>query len=524
MAGEQYTSVAVVIKSASAIACIAVLLMLLSPWIAYTRLPTSIKSPIQARGPIAALRACLNEITAGTQTSTRGYQLYSKKGESFAMLNINFRPQVILPPEHVRWLISQPEEILSHGKAGDDADALRYIWPLFDASALHSFSKVLQNNLTRNIVQTEMVALDEVEHVMQELVGQTKTCKEINMVLLFEKIMYRITQRVYVGLPLCRDTTYMALVKGYARSLGTAMVFAAQLTPWPLRQVTALLTGLPVYYYVLRVRAYLTPLYRRQMERLKAKQGATDNLLEGEPANLITWMSNAVLSGIGPKDVSANGMVTWLGIMALLPTDNLWVTCTNTLLDLLTSDPEHAYYGTIRDEAKRVFASSKESGVPISHGLHHLDSALRESLRLNSLAPRALHRQVVRREGVVLPDGQKVPLGTWLCVLSGNLHRDNDFYDDGQSYKPFRFVSKLAEGSSDKAPSLPLTNEKYLTFGYGRHACPGRWFSFQVMKVTIAYIIANYDIEPLEKRPDNMLFADLNIPYLSHIIRIRKVG
>ncbi|KAE8350016.1 cytochrome P450 [Aspergillus coremiiformis] len=522
MIDEQYTSLAAIGTSAVAVVSVAIFLLLLCPWLAYTRLPSSIKSPIQARDPLSALRACLNEITAGTQTSTRGYQLYSKKGKSFAMLNINFRPQVILPPEQVRWLVTQPEDVLSHGKASDDSDALRYIWPMFDASALHSFSKVLQIDLTRNVTQTEAAVLEEMQHLMDELVGHTESWKEVNMVQLLERIMYQTTQRVYVGLPLCRDTTYLGYVKGYARSLGTAMVFAAQLTPWPLRQVTALLTGLPVYYYVLRVRSYLSPIYQKQMERLKAKQEAKDSLIEGEPANLITWMSNAVLAGTGPKSVSPAGMVTWLGILALLPTDNLWVTCTNTLLDLLTSEPEEAYYQAIRSEAKAVFASSKDSGHPMSHRLHHIDSALRESLRLNSLAPRALHRQVVRRGGVVLPDGQRVPEGTWLCVLSANLQTDSDFYDDAQSYKPFRFVPKLMETSSEKAPSLPLTNEKYLTFGYGRHACPGRWFSFQLMKIVIAYMVANYDIERLEKRPDNMRFADLNIPYLSHVIRIKR--
>lgn len=240
------------------------------------------------------------------------------------MLNINFRPQVILPPEHVRWLVTQPEDILSHAKAGDDADALRYIWPFFDGSKLHSFSKVLQNDLTRNISQTEKYVFQEVEHIVGELVGSTESWKEVNLATLLERIMYQATQRVYVGLPLCRDTTYMGYIQGFARSLGTAMVFTAQLTPWPLRRITALLTGLPVYYYVLRVRSYLSPLYENRMQRLRMKVGKKDNGMIDEPSDLITWMSNAVLAGIGPSTVSPDEMVTWLGILVsvvLLPTD-----------------------------------------------------------------------------------------------------------------------------------------------------------------------------------------------------------
>ena len=235
------------------------------------------------------------------------------------MLNINFRPQVILPPEHVRWLVTQPEDILSHAKASDDADALGYIWPLFDASALHSFSKVLQNDLTRNVTQTEKDVLEEVQHIMDQLVDKAGTWKEVNIVQVFERIMYQATQRVYVGLPLCRNTTYLGYVKGYARSLGTAMVFAAQLTPWPLRQITALLAGLPVYYYVLQARSYLSPLFKERMERLKANKGTKGDLPEHEPRNLITWMSNGVRYGIGPKSASPSEMVTWLGILVSGP-------------------------------------------------------------------------------------------------------------------------------------------------------------------------------------------------------------
>ncbi|KAM4065656.1 cytochrome p450 [Hirsutella rhossiliensis] len=406
-------SIASVLQIAAPVIGTAVLLVLLCPWIGYTRLPSSIKSPIHVDGPISALRACLKEVWAGPETASRGYQLYSKNGQSFSLLNINFRPQVILPPNQVRWLISQPENVLSHTKAGEDADALPYILPMFDETGLHAFSKVLQNNLSRNIAETEQAVLEEMQHVLGQLLDETESWQEINLMAVLEKVIYQIVQRIY-------------------------------------------------------------------------------------------------------------GLVTWVGVLAFLPTDNLVAACTNNLLDLAGSDPKLGYFQTLRDEAKAAFAKNKTAGQPISHALNHIDSALRESLRMNSLSSRALHRQVDCAGGIVLPDGHRVPRGTWLCLSSGDIQSDDDSFEEARSFKPFRWVSKLAESETDKGPTLPLTSGKYFVFGHGRHACPGRWYSFHVMKVVIAYLLVNYEIEPLEKRPSNTIFADINVPPMAPIIRMRK--
>ncbi|KJZ70335.1 hypothetical protein HIM_10264 [Hirsutella minnesotensis 3608] len=396
--------------------------------------------------------------------------------------------------------------------------------PAFDEDGLHAFSKVLQHDLTRNIVNTEQVALQEAEHVMEQILVETDSWQEINLTAVLEKVMYQVSQRAYVGLALCRDDGYMENVKGYTRSLGMAMGFVGSLTPWPLRTITGVLAGLPVYWYLLRLQWRLGPVFKDRMERLRMRQREREGMLNDEPEDLITWMSRAVLSGVGPKSVTPNGMVTWLGILAILPTDNLVAGCTNSFLDLASSDPKHGYFRTIRDEANAAFGMNKASGQPISHALNHIDSALRESLRMNSLSSRALHRQVACAGGIVLPDGHRVPRGTWLCIPSGDIQSDDDSYEEARSFKPFRWVPKLIESSdAGKGPTLPLTSEKYLVFGHGRHACPGRWFSFHVMKVVMAYFVANYDIEPLERRPPNAIVGDINLPPMSPIIRIKKL-
>lgn len=51
---------------------------------------------------------------------------------------------------------------------------------------------------------------------------------------------------------------------------------------------------------------------------------------------------------------------------------------------------------------------------------------------------------------------------------------------------------------------------------------PGRWFAVQNMKLMIAYITLNYDIQAIDKRPPSTVFGDANIPSMSACITVRR--
>ena len=51
---------------------------------------------------------------------------------------------------------------------------------------------------------------------------------------------------------------------------------------------------------------------------------------------------------------------------------------------------------------------------------------------------------------------------------------------------------------------------------------PGRFYSSVKMKLVLAYIAKNYDIERLEKRPQNHWFGSSTAPPFESILRIRR--
>jgi cytochrome P450 len=96
----------------------------------------------------------------------------------------------------------------------------------------------------------------------------------------------------------------------------------------------------------------------------------------------------------------------------------------------------------------------------------HVDSALRESLRLNGFIERGIMKLVVAPEGITLPDGSHIPYGTKVGISGYAVHHDNDIYEDAMMYDAFRFV----EAKDGKPLAFVATSEKFMGFSYGSHA------------------------------------------------------
>lgn len=75
--------------------------------------------------------------------------------------------------------------------------------------------------------------------------------------------------------------------------------------------------------------------------------------------------------------------------------------------------------------------------------------------------------------------------------------------------------------------SIPR-NAYMFPFGYGRHACPGRFFASQVIKTFLVYLILNYDLRVIDadrgnaERPKDFEVGLAIIPDPKAIIEFRE--
>lgn len=173
--------------------------------------------------------------------------------------------------------------------------------------------------------------------------------------------------------------------------------------------------------------------------------------------------------------------------------------------------------------------SAKHGGLDTSEAaddLKRVDSVLRESMRVSDVMVTNIFRDVTSGE-LDLGNGLRVGPGVRMVFPTQDIHMDPDNYENPKRFDAFRFSRSFedATGSSRKEGEQELITTptpSFMPFGYGRHACPGRYFAAQSMKQALAYLVLNYDVEltgpPIKRRA----LLNMMVPPVGAQIRIRR--
>lgn len=210
----------------------------------------------------------------------------------------------------------------------------------------------------------------------------------------------------------------------------------------------------------------------------------------------------------------------------------IFATCycfAHTVLDVYGSPDKDEFISGLYAECKEI--SLRHLGLGTAEAvdsLHRIDSTIRESMRTSDVAVTNLFRDVSAGE-VDLGHGITVKQGVRMAFPTQNIHLDPEHNEDPERFDAFRFsrafegldeVSLQARAQERELVVTPTLS--FLPFGYGRHACPGRWFAAQTMKQALAHIILNYDVELVGKPISRKALANTMLPPVDAKMRIRR--
>jgi cytochrome P450 len=125
-----------------------------------------------------------------------------------------------------------------------------------------------------------------------------------------------------------------------------------------------------------------------------------------------------------------------------------------------------------------------------------------------------------------------IPPGVRVGAPIQSIHFDPAFYPSPLSFDAFRFSDLIELDHSGKEIDTHTEEKRrqqlstqvskaYIPWGYGKHACPGRWIAVQMMKLAMAHLITNYDIQPLTERPRSSPILNVLLPPTKATITIR---
>jgi cytochrome P450 len=126
--------------------------------------------------------------------------------------------------------------------------------------------------------------------------------------------------------------------------------------------------------------------------------------------------------------------------------------------------------------------------------LRLMDSLLKESQRYSPMAAVSMNRYVERE--FELSDGTVLPQGSRFFVAGA--YSDPAIYDDPEKFDAFRFAKKRLEPGQANAWGHVTTSGSHMGFGHGNHACPGRFFASNEIKVALCHLLLKYDVDLLD--------------------------
>ena len=117
-------------------------------------------------------------------------------------------------------------------------------------------------------------------------------------------------------------------------------------------------------------------------------------------------------------------------------------------------------------------------------------AVFKETLRLDPPAYAGLAKEALEDRVI---GGYLIPKGTLVHPGIGVLHRNRDYWDDPNEFRPERWLDVRDR------PGCPA--HAYVPFGSGPHACPGRDFAGMLFVLGLTTLIQRLRLDPVSARP-----------------------
>ncbi|KAI2643554.1 cytochrome P450 [Xylaria nigripes] len=460
-----------------------------------------------------------NAVDMKTATMTA----YNQYKDSACILPVFMGQNLVhLPLKELQWLVDQPDTDVDN--LAQLMDAFLFDYTIMDPKLTHAPIHIglLTGRLTREVGNLIPDIMDEVQHSVDETFPMdTEKYTEVCAYDLMLRVTGQAINRIFIGLPLCRNTELLAAATAFSLDVPIAATIL-HLFPKFLRPVIAPIVTLPNRIHTHQFYKIVRPLVRQRMMEHIARVN-DPNGKEPEPKDLLHWCMRQSQEVSDPYHGKVD---TLAGRMILNNFNSIHASsfaATHAIFDLAAGKPE--YLDELRDEINS--ALEDQNGTWNKRALAampKLDSMMRESVRINSMIVTATNRMVSNPKGITTPSGVYLPYGSMVGGPSYAVLHDPMLYPEPDTFKPFRF----SEGGKDNThlqrakQSLATTSPEFPAFGHGRHACAGRFFASTMLRLMMAYVLMNYDIEKQDKRADEIWFGVNRMPSLKATIRVKR--
>lgn len=94
---------------------------------------------------------------------------------------------------------------------------------------------------------------------------------------------------------------------------------------------------------------------------------------------------------------------------------------------------------------------------------------------------------------LLLSDDLLIPKGTMIVIPAHSINMDPAIFPEPEKFDGFRFAKLRARPGNENKYQFVTTGAESVNFGHGTHACPGRFFASNEIKVLLVELLLRYD-------------------------------
>ncbi|KAK3684117.1 putative cytochrome P450 monooxygenase [Podospora appendiculata] len=287
------------------------------------------------------------------------------------------------------------------------------------------------------------------------------------------RLIARISSRVFLGEELCRDEAWLKVTREYTVDSFKA---AEELRLWPAASRFIvhhfLASCRKIRTHVREARRTIAPvLARRREEKLRNPELAFNDALE--------WFEQAA-KGEEYDPAIAQLVISLAAIH----------TTTDLVCQTLTELVRHpSIIPALRAEITTALRDGGWKKTSL-YNMKLLDSVIKETQRVKPISLVSMNR--VALSTVELSDGTVIPRDSLLNV---SMHKmwDPAVHANPAAWDGYRFLRMRETPGREHQAQLVSTGPDHLGFGHGQHACPGRFFAANEVKIALVQLLLKYD-------------------------------
>ncbi|TFK47078.1 cytochrome P450 [Heliocybe sulcata] len=326
---------------------------------------------------------------------------------------------------------------------------------------------------------------------------ESKEWKAVPCLATGRQISTIVNNRIIVGYPLCCEPEFINL----------NLRFIVDMFQCRMLIVGRLVTNIPSEIAV--GRRLLKPVLDEHSKILEE----SDSDWSALPNDMLSWLMASV-----PKDETLDTMTRRILGVNVAAIHTISHTFTHSLLYLAANQE---LITPIRQEVEKAVAEDGWTKNAMGK-LYLLDSFLKEVLRFNGTQAWSLNR--IALKDFTFSDSTFIPKGTSIAACATPVHMDPSVYPEPEKFDAYWFYRMMQRDGEANQHLVVKTSLEYLPFGHGSHACQGRFFAANQLKLMIGHLLLNYDIE-LETPgvvPQQIWFEAAVLPHQTANILYRK--